>query len=143
MPRRIQTEGTQLLRKIPQSESVEEARRRRDEFLNEFEGYPKACDRLLHDWERMVAFYEFPKEHWKALRTSNTVESPFQVVRLRTGAARRYRKVENATAVLWKLLMIAETTFKVFDAVHLLEEVANNQEYVNGIPRTLARRKSA
>ena len=58
----------------------------------------------------MVAFYQLPREHWKHLRTSNVVESPFQVVRLRTNAARRFKKTENATAILWKLLMVAEST---------------------------------
>ena len=112
LPQREQKRAVKLLRKIPQSQTVEEAVRWRNDFLDEFEAYPKACERLLDDWERMVAFYELPKEHWRGLRTSNVVESPFQVVRLRTGAARRFKKVENATAVLWKLLMIAETTFQ-------------------------------
>jgi len=45
----------------------------------------------------------FPKEHWKHLRTSNVVESPFAPVRLRTSAGKRYKKVENATALIWKV----------------------------------------
>lgn len=143
LPKRVQKRGTQLLRKIPQSETVEEAVRRRDDFLTEFEAYPKARERLLDDWDRMVAFYELPKEHWKGLRTSNVVESPFQVVRLRTGAARRFKKIENATAVIWKLLMIAETRFKTYDAVHMLEDVANGQEYVNGQPKDHPRTEAA
>ena len=39
--------------------------------------YPKAVDVLEDDWERMVAFYDFPEDHWKHLRTTNVVESPF------------------------------------------------------------------
>jgi hypothetical protein len=42
-------------------------------------------------------FHTYPKEYWRHLRTTNPVESPFSSVRLRTDAARRYRKVENAT----------------------------------------------
>lgn len=135
LPKREQKEATKLVRKIPRSETVEEAERWRDEFLDQYEAYPKACERLRDDWARMVAFYELPKEHWRGLRTSNVVESPFQVVRLRTGAARRFKRVDNATAILWKLLMIAECGFKPFDAVHLLEDVAAGCEYVNGIPK--------
>jgi hypothetical protein len=63
---------------------------------------------LDQDWKRLVTFYEFPKAHWKHLRTSNPIESPFAAVRLRTAAAKRYKKVENATAVIWKTLLIAE-----------------------------------
>ena len=48
-----------------------------------------AVDRLTRDWERMVAYYAFPQEHWKHLRTTNIIESPFAAVRLRTSAAKR------------------------------------------------------
>ena len=47
----------------------------------------------------MVTFYDFPKAHWQHLRTTNVVESPFASVRLRTDAAKRYKKVANATAL--------------------------------------------
>ena len=46
---------------------------------------PPRASALAEDWERLVTFYEFPKEHWKHLRTTNVVESPFAAVRLRTG----------------------------------------------------------
>jgi transposase-like protein len=81
----------------------------------------------------MVAFYQFPKAHWKHLRTTNPIESPFAAVRLRTGAAKRYKKVENATAVIWKTLLIAERTFRKLDASELLAEVAEGVAYVDGI----------
>ena len=48
-------------------------------------------DVLEDDWERMVAFYDFPEDHWKHLRTTNVVESPFAAVRLRTSAAKRFK----------------------------------------------------
>jgi hypothetical protein len=81
----------------------------------------RALDR---DWERMVTFYQFPREHWRHLRTSNPVESPFAAVRLRTAAAKRVKKVENATAVIWKTLLIAQKTFRRLDAPELLAEAA-------------------
>src|SRR5712692_1338334 len=68
---------------------------------------PKAVERLGDDWERLVTFYQFPRAHWPHLRTSNVVESPFATVRLRTTAAKRFKKVENATAVIWKILQVA------------------------------------
>lgn len=143
LPQREQKQAVKLLRKIPQSATVEEAVRWRDDFLEEYRAYPKACERLLDDWERMISFYELPKVHWRGLRTSNAVESPFQVVRLRTGAARRFKKVENATAVLWKLLMVAETNFKTYDGVTFLADVMDGVEYENGEPKTPSRSKVA
>src|SRR5919201_177486 len=67
---------------------------------------------LEEDGERMVTFYAFPQEHWKHLRTTNVVEAPFARVRLRTNAAKRYQKVENATAVIWKVLAVGEKRFR-------------------------------
>ena len=80
-----------------------------------------------------MTFYQFPREHWKHLRTSNPVESPFAAVRLRTAAAKRFKKVENATAVIWKTLLIAEKTFRRLDAPELLADVAGGVVYVNGV----------
>ena len=83
-------------------------------------------------WRASVAFQDFPKAHWKHLRTTNPAESPFAAVRLRTAAAKRYKKVENATAVIWKTLLIAELAFRRLDAPELLAEVAEGVLYVNG-----------
>ncbi len=87
------------------------------------EGHRAAGDTLLRDWERMVTFYQFPREHWKHLRTTNVVESPFAALRLRTDAAKRYKKVENATAIIWKMLMLAERRFRRLDAPEKLIQV--------------------
>jgi putative transposase len=87
---------------------------------------------LDQDWERLVVFYEFPKAHRKHLRISNPIESPFAAARLRTAAAKRYKKVANATAVIWKTLLIAERTFRRLDAPELLAEVAEGVTYMNG-----------
>jgi hypothetical protein len=45
--------------------------------------YKAAAETLARDWERMVSFYQFPKEYWKRLRTTNPIESPFAALRLR------------------------------------------------------------
>ena len=110
-------------------------------------GSDRAAVRCTSDWDRLVAFYEFPKAHSKHLRTINPVESPFAAVRLRTAGAKRYKKVENATAVIWKTLLIAEQTFRRLDAPELLAEVAEGVVYVNGErvrpSQTTAERKAA
>ena len=67
------------------------------------------------------------------MRTTNIIESPFATVRLRTTAAKRFKKVENATAVIWKTLLIAEKTFRRLDAPELLADVARDVVYVNGV----------
>ena len=79
LPQKLQGEGRALLTKIPYAETREEAERQRDAFQAwaTKKGVPTAGRRLAEDWERLVTFYAFPKEHWKHLRTTNVVESPF------------------------------------------------------------------
>jgi putative transposase len=81
----------------------------------------------------MVTFYRFPKDHWIHLRTTNVVESSFSAVWLRTDAARRYKKVANAEALIWKSLTIAEKKFSPFNSPELLEQVNNGQLFEDGI----------
>ncbi len=92
-------------------------------------------DRLESDWERLVTFYQFPREHWVHLRTTNIVESPFAAVRLRTTAAKRFKKVENATALIWKLLRVAESTFRKLKGTELLPTVYAGVQYMDGAQR--------
>jgi transposase-like protein len=76
----------------------------------------KAVERLADDWERLVIFDQFPREHWRHLRTTNVVESPFATVRLRTTAAKRFKNVDSATAMIWTILQMAEKTFRRLNA---------------------------
>ena len=81
----------------------------------------------------MVTFYDFPKEHWGHLRTTNPVESPFAALRLRTDAAKRYKRVDRAIAVIWKMLMLAEQRFRRLKAPELIEDVYLGAQYADGI----------
>lgn len=118
LPKKVQLKAKRQLQDIVYSESRQEAKEKRDLFVHwcQREGYHQASETLIRDWERMVTFYRFPKEHWKHPRTTNVVESPFAALRLRTDAAKRYKKVENATAVIWKMLLLAEQRFRRLDA---------------------------
>jgi putative transposase len=134
LPKKVWPEAKMLLRKIPYAGSQRECERLRDQFVKRYgKLYPKAAETLCRDWERMVTFYRFPKEHWRHLRTTNVVESPFASVRLRTDAAKRYKKVANAEALIWKILIIAEKKFRRLNAPHLLEEVYKGRKFVDGV----------
>ena len=139
-----QPRASELLKRIPYAETREEAEKLRDDFVRRHrERFPKSCERLLDDWKRMVSFYSFPKQHWKHLRTSNVVESPFASVRLRTSASKRYKKTANAEAILWKLLMVAEKTFRKLNSPELLPSVAAGDIYVNGVLNKRSRTRAA
>ena len=61
------------------------------------------------------------------------IESPFAAVRFRTNAAKRYKRVDNASALIWKILRLAERRFRKLRSPHLLTAVAAGVEYVDGI----------
>lgn len=140
VPRKKQAAVRQHLRAMMYAETRAECERARDKCAKQFGRlYPKAIAALNRDWERMVTFFCYPKEHWTHLRTTNVVESPFASVRLRTTAGKRYKRVENAAALIWKLLCVAEQTFRRLNASHLLAAVSAGATYVDGnavTPRT-------
>jgi transposase-like protein len=114
------------------AESRQEALKERKKFEQAFRHNPKAVKTVVENWERLTTYYDFPREHWKHLRTSNVVESPFSRVRLRTAASRRFKSQVNATCLIWKTMMVAELSFRKLDAPHLVEKVARGTKYDNG-----------
>ena len=144
LPQREQSEAKDLLRAVVYAPSRAEAVKAREVFARRYRPwYPKAVDVLEDDWERMVAFYDFPEDHWKHLRTTNVVESPFAAVRLRTTAAKRFKRVESATALIRKLLLVAEKRFRRLDAPHLLKDVFEGSKFEDGKPVSTQQRKNA
>ncbi len=134
LPKSLQAMARELLCAIPYAKTRAEARKLRERFAQAFRRtHPKAVAILEKDWERMVAFYDFPKEHWKHLRTTNVVESPFAAVRLRTDAAKRFKKTANATAMIWRLLLVAEKRFRKIDAPHLASAVHRGVVFEDGV----------
>lgn len=129
-----QPEVKRKLQEIAAAPARTECERLKREFAKAYtRTHPKAVERLERDWERMVSFYNFPEAHWKHLRTTNIIESPFAAVRLRTGAAKRFKKVENATALIWKMLLVVEQNFRKLNAPHLLAEVYAGVKYHDGV----------
>jgi putative transposase len=135
VPKKKQAQVLVWLRELMYAPTREKADEQKGKFQLWCEGQGmEAAGRLLdEDWERLVAYYAYPKDHWQHLRTTNPVESPFASVRLRTTAAKRYKRVENATAMIWKLLLVAERRFRKVNAPELMAKVATGATYVNGI----------
>ena len=103
LPEREQKEAREMLRKVAYAESRGDAEKAREAFAGRYAAtHPKAVETLADDWERLVSFFDFPRQHWRHLRTTNVVESPFAAVQLRTNAAKRFWRVEGATPLIWK-----------------------------------------
>lgn len=110
-----------------------EAMKRKFNAWCEKQGCGDASSILDRDWERMVTFFDFPATHWQHLRTTNPVESPFAALRLRTDAAKRFKNVDNATAVIWKMLLVAERRFRRLKSPELVELVYNGVVFTDGV----------
>jgi transposase-like protein len=103
-----QVQAKSHLHAMMYAESREQALKERKQFEVDFRHNPKAVKTVVENWERLTTYYDFPREHWKHLRTSNVVESPFSRVRLRTAASRRFKSQVNATCLIWKTLMVPD-----------------------------------
>ncbi len=144
LPKREQKEARDLLRAIVYAPGRQAALKARGQFEKRYRPwYPKAVDVLEDDWERLTTFYDFPEEHWRHLRTTNVVESPFASVRLRTSAAKRFKRVDSATTLIWKLLTVAEKRFRKLNAPHLLRQVTEGKIFKDGKPVPTAHGRAA
>jgi len=125
LPKRAHAQARPLLCSIPYGATRKEAEERHDAFVTwcREQGFQTAAETLVRDWDRMVAFYAYPEAHWSHIRTTNPLESPFAALRLRTDAAKRYKRVDRATALIWKLLMVAEKRFRRLKGRELLPAV--------------------
>ncbi len=142
--KRKQAEARALLTQIPYAATRQQAEKLRAGFSTTFKSeFPDAVRILDDDWDRMLTFYDFPEEHWRHLRTTNVVESPFASVRLRTNAAKRFKKVPSATALIWRTLMVAQKRFRKLNASHLLPAVHAGQQYSDGVALTNGKKQAA
>ena len=134
MPKRIQPGAKDALHQIWMAEKKEHAEAAFDLFLATYQAkYPKACECLKKDRAELLAFYDFPAEHWKHLRTTNPIESTFATVRLRH---RRTKGSGSRTACLtmvFKLMQSAAKKWRLLNGSHLLEEVIQGVQFIDGI----------
>ena len=144
LPKREQAVAREMLRAAAYAPSRAAANEARDAFRDRYaDAQSKAVEVLDDDWDRMTAFYDFPEKHWRHLRTTNVVESPFASVRLRTTAAKRFKRVDNATALIWRLLVVAEKRFRKLNAPELLRDVCEGRRFEDGKPVPEGRQRVA
>ena len=125
LPQSEQPEAIKRLRAIWQADSEEAARELAAKLITRFRvaGYDRAADCLADDLDRCLAFYQFPEQHWSHLRTSNPVESPFAGVRLRTNAAKRFKKTKSGVCLVHQVLLRLRRTWRRLKSAHLCSRV--------------------
>ena len=121
LPKSVQPKVKAALHEIWMAETRADAHKAFDRILVRFESkYPGAMERLRKDREELLAFYDFPAEHWIHIRTTNPIESTFSTVRLRSKRARNCGSRETTLAMVYKLLETAQKRWKRIKGFDLL-----------------------
>ena len=133
LPKSMQPQARRAIAEITNAENKAEAELAVDRFGAEFGArWPKAVDKILSDREALVAFYDFPAEHWGHLRTSNPIESTFATVRARTNVTKGPGSRQAGLAMAFKLLQAAEGRWRRVNAPELVALVRAGATFVNG-----------
>jgi len=119
-------EYTKRLRAVWQADSEKAARQLAGKLATDLRraGYDRAADCLEDDLDRCLTFYQFPEAHWPHLRTSNVVESPFASVRLRTNAAKRFKKTKSGVYLVHQVMLRLEQGWRRLISAHLCGSVS-------------------
>ena len=145
MPKGIQGKAKQHLQDIWMAEVKADAEEAFDLFLKTYQNkYPKACECLEKDREQMLAFYDFPAEHWVHIRTSNPIESTFATVRLRTAKTRSCVSRTTILTMVFRLGLSAEKGWRKLRGFRRLADVINGVKFIDGIDeKTIEDQRSA
>jgi len=139
LPKRLQPAAKAKLHDIWQADTRENANKAFDLFLDTYQAkYPHAADCLAKDREVLLAFYDFPAEHWIHLRTTNPIESTFATVRLRHRRTKGNGSRKACLAMVFKLVQAAEKKWRLLNGSELIPDVIQGVRFVNGVRPTQA-----
>ncbi len=134
MPKSVQPRAKADLHEIWMAESSAEAHKAFDRFLAKYEAkYQGACECLRKDREALLAFYDFPAEHWKHLRTTNPIESTFATIRLRHRRTKGNGTRKTSLAMMFKLAQAAEKRWRRLNGPEQLVLLLQGREFVDGV----------
>jgi len=139
LPKGKQAKAKSMLHDIWMAETRQDACKAFDLFVESYElKYPKAVKCLADDRDELLAFYDFPAEQWMHIRTTNPIESTFATVRLRTKRTKGSGSRAACLAMVFKLTMCAEKTWRVLNGSTLLPDVIRGVQFVDGIKEEAA-----
>jgi transposase-like protein len=128
-----QVSAKSMLHEIWMAATKEEALKAMGKFAATYQAkFPRAVECLLKDQEELLAFYDFPAEHWAHLRTSNPIESTFATVRLRTYKTKGAGSRTACLAMAFKLVESAQTHWRKLNGSTLLPEVIAGVMFKDG-----------
>ena len=139
LPKGKQAKAKSMLHDIWMAETRQEAHKAFDLFVESYQvKYAKAAKCLTQDRDVLLAFYDFPAEQWMHIRTTNPIESTFATVRLRTKRTKGSGSRAACLAMVFKLTMCAEKTWRALNGSTLLSDVIRGVQFVDGIKEEAA-----
>jgi putative transposase len=137
LPKSSQAKVKQALHAIWQAETKVAAEKAFDLFINTYEPkYPKATTCLQKDREELMAFYDFPAQHWQSIRTTNPIESTFGTIRHRTKRSKGCLSRDGMLHMMFKLGQCAETKWRRLRGFDYLAKVITGVQFKDGIEVT-------
>lgn len=137
LPKSVQPKAKQALHGIWQAPTRAEAQKAFDLFIRTYEPkYPKAALCLQKDREELLAFYDFPAQHWQSIRTSNPIESTFGTIRHRTKRAKGCLSRDGMLHMMFKLGRCAEKTWRRLRGFDYLAKVVTGIQFRDGVEVT-------
>jgi len=134
LPKSLQPKAKQALHDIWQAETRADAEQAFDLFIQVYEAkYPKAVRCLEKDRGALMAFYDFPAQHWQSIRTSNPIESTFGTIRHRTSRSKGCLTRDGMLHMMFKLGICAETNWRKLRGFDYLAKVIKGVEFKDGI----------
>jgi putative transposase len=133
LPKSVHRRAKKAIHEITEAENKQEAAHAIEAFAKEFGAkWPKAAAKVVEEQETLLAFYDFPAEHWVHLRTTNPIESTFAPVRARTDLTKGPGSREAGVAMIFKLLEAAEGRWRRINGYELVPLVRARAKFVNG-----------
>jgi putative transposase len=134
LPKNKQPAAKMMLHQIWMADTREQATNAFDAFRETYQAkYPKACECLQKDRDELLAFYDFPAQHWKHLRTTNPIESTFATIRLRHRRTKGNGSRGACLAMMFKLAESASRRWRLLDGPELLPYVIQGSRFQDGI----------
>ncbi|GAC1620691.1 MAG: IS256 family transposase [Candidatus Elarobacter sp.] len=134
LPKSAQPTAKKMLAEIRDAEDRDHALAAAKSFANEFGvKFPKAVAKITDDLDELLAFYDFPAEHWIHLKTSNPIESTFATVRLRTKVTKGPGSRAAGLAMTYKLIIAAQDRWRAVNGPHLVALVRAGAVFKKGV----------
>jgi len=139
LPKTVQPAAKKHLHEIYMAETRKEAEKAFDFFVDLYDAkHPKAVECLKKDREALLAFYDFPAQHWMHLRTTNPIESTFASVRLRTDKTKGAGSVDACLAMVFRLVLSASRGWRRLRGSELLSDVVKGVKFKDGVKEDAA-----